>query len=304
MTMQASFDPVIEKPLSRVAIGCHGLRAPDIMSSVLDRYVEAGGTIFDSAYTYGNGLVDQLLGQWHRRSGIRNKIVIVGKGAQAPCHPDVIAPQLDESLDRLQTDYLDIYFLHRDNPEVPVGEFVDALDREFQRGRIRMFGGSNWTLPRVDEANAYAGKNNRQRFGAISNQFSLAEMIDPVWPGCISSSTADDVAWFKSRGVSLFAWSSQARGFFSDRAAPDKRMDSELERCWCSEENFARRDRAQELAQKHRTTLTRIALAYLLAQTFPIFPIIGPVTTAELDESLGALDVALSPAEADWLRTG
>ena len=73
-------------------------------------------------------------------------MVVLGKGAHTPlAYPDVIGRQLAESLERLQTDYLDIYLMHRDNPAVPVGEFVDAMDAEVKAGRIRVYGGSNWT---------------------------------------------------------------------------------------------------------------------------------------------------------------
>jgi aryl-alcohol dehydrogenase-like predicted oxidoreductase len=63
--------------------------------------------------------------------------MVIGKGAHSPeCFPDAISRQLDISLDRLKTGYLDVYFMHRDNPEVPVGEFVDAMDAEYRKGRI------------------------------------------------------------------------------------------------------------------------------------------------------------------------
>ncbi len=89
--------------------------------------------------------------------------MLIGKGAHSPlCYPDIIAKQLDQSLSRLKTDYVDIYFMHRDNTDVPVGEFVDAMDAEVKRGRIRgIFGGSNWTRARFDEAIAYAEKTGK-----------------------------------------------------------------------------------------------------------------------------------------------
>ena len=119
---------------------------------------------------------------------MREQSVIIGKGAHTPlCYPDMIGKQLTQSLDRLQTDHVDVYFMHRDNPDVPVGEFVDAMDAEVKAGRIRgPFGGSNWTRERMDEAIAYAEKNGKQKPGALSNNFSLAEMLEPIWPGCVA----------------------------------------------------------------------------------------------------------------------
>ena len=139
--------------------------------------------------------------------------------------------------------------MHRDNPDVPVGEFVDAMDAEVKAGRIRgPFGGSNWTRERMDEAIAYAERTGKQKPGALSNNFSLAEMLSPIWPGCITSSTDEWKAWLTARQMPNFAWSSQGRGFFTDRAGRDKRDNEELVRVWYSERNFERRDRAIELA--------------------------------------------------------
>ena len=77
--------------------------------------------------------------------------------------------------------------MHRDNPDVPVGEFVDAMDAEVKAGRIRgPIGGSNWTRERLDAAIDYARANGKTELGALSNNFSLAEMVDPIWPGCVA----------------------------------------------------------------------------------------------------------------------
>jgi aryl-alcohol dehydrogenase-like predicted oxidoreductase len=231
--------------------------------------------------------------------------VVIAKGAHTPnCNPEAVTTQLHRSLEMLQTDHIDVYFMHRDNPAVPVAEFVDVLDEHFRAGRIRSFGGSNWTPARIDEANAYAASHGREKFRHMSNQFSLADMIDAVWPGCISASDDESVAWLKRTSTNLFAWSSQARGFFTDRAGRDKRNDAGLARSWYGDANFARRDRAIELAERRDTTLPAIALAYVLAQEFPVYALIGPLNLAELRSSLSCLRAPLTVAEARWLRDG
>src|SRR3546814_16994332 len=101
--------------------------------------------------------------------------------------------------------------LHRDNPDGPVGECVDALDRLARAGRMRVFGGSNWTTARIDAANAYADAHGRQRFAAVSNQVSLAEMLEPVWARCISASAEARLGWHRRTGIPAFACSSPAR---------------------------------------------------------------------------------------------
>ncbi|MCZ7502403.1 aldo/keto reductase [Agrobacterium sp. ST15.13.015] len=297
--------PGLAKPASVVALGFEFFPNFASASLTLDAFYEAGGNLFDTAYVYGAGRTEAIFGDWHTSRNVpREEIVLIGKGAHSPlCYPDMIAKQLDQSLARLKTDYVDAYFMHRDNLEVPVGEFVDAMDAEVRRGRIRgIFGGSNWTRERMDEAAAYAAKNGKQAPAALSNNFSLAEMLDPIWAGCVAASDDEWKAWLQSRQIPNFAWSSQGRGFFTDRAGRDKHDDEEIVRVWYSDRNFVRRDRAIELAQKLGRHPIHIALAYVIAQPFPVIPLIGPRTIAELEDSLSALDIKLTAEQVKWLE--
>jgi predicted dehydrogenase/aryl-alcohol dehydrogenase-like predicted oxidoreductase len=297
--------PGIAKPASAVALGFEFFPNFASASLTLDAFHEAGGNVFDTAYIYNRGLTEAIFGGWHTSRGVnREEIVLIGKGVHSPlCYPDVIAKQLDESLERLKTDYVDVYFMHRDNTEIPVGEFVDAMDAEVRAGRIRgIFGGSNWTRERLDEAIAYAEKNGKTAPAALSNNFSLAEMLDPIWAGCVAASDDDWKTWLKAKQMPNFAWSSQGRGFFTDRAGRDKLDDEEIVRVWYSERNFTRRDRAIELAKKLGRHPIHIALAYVIAQPFPVIPLIGPRTIAELEDSLSALDIRLTPEQVKWLE--
>ena len=150
---------------------------------------------------------DRVLGDWIKQRGVRDQTIIIAKGAHTPfCDPRNMRTQIHQSLEWLQTDYADVYMLHRDNPDIPVGEFVDVLNEEVKAGRIGIFGGSNWSLERIDEANDYAKKKGLQGFGAVSNQFSLARMVNPPWGGCISASDEASKKWFASTGIPLFAW--------------------------------------------------------------------------------------------------
>jgi aryl-alcohol dehydrogenase-like predicted oxidoreductase len=252
------------------------------------------------------GRAERVLGEWLRSRGTRDGAVVIGKGAHSPLtYPDVIARQLGETLDRLGTDHVDVYFMHRASLEVPVGEFVDAMDAEVKAGRIRgPIGGSNWTRERLDAAIDYARANGRTELAAFSNNFSLAEMMDPIWAGCIHASDAGWKAWATERQLTNFAWSSQGRGFFTDAAGRDKHDIPELVRVWYSDANFARRDRAIELAERLGKRPIHVALAYTLAQPFPVLPLIGPRRLVELDDSLEALSIRLTPEQVRWLDTG
>ncbi len=288
--------PGVEKPISRVFMGTMAADSHPEAAVLYDDFFRRGGNAFDTACIYRGGRSEQLLGRWVANRGIRDEVVILGKGAHHPhCYPAAISRELDESLERLQTDYVDIYMLHRDNVEVPVGEFVDVLNRELEAGRIRAFGGSNWTLERVKAANAYAAENDLEGFCALSNNFCLAQMVQPVWEGCISSSEPEFRRWHEETCMPVIAWSSQGRGFFTGATG------AEVERCWGCDENARRRERVEEMAEEKGVPPVAVALAYVLCQPFPTFPIIGPQTPEETRTSLLALDLDLKPEEVAWL---
>ena len=285
----------VEKPVSRVVMGTlnrHDLRHASVM---YDDYFEMGGTCFDTARTYRGA--EATLGLWLRNRGVREQAVVVTKGAHTPnCYPEVVTTQLAQSLDALGTDYVDVYLLHRDNPKVPVGEFVDVLNEHAAAGRIRAFGVSNWTIARFEEANEYAAKHGRMGFAVLSNNLSLARMIEPPWEGCVSASDPESRRWLDAHQIPLLSWSSQAQGFFAGDGP------TQFPASWHGDDNLERRERARTLAKEKGVEPTTIALTYVLAQPFPAFPVIGPATMRETASSLEALGVALSPNEVAWLN--
>jgi aryl-alcohol dehydrogenase-like predicted oxidoreductase len=166
---------------------------------------------------------------------------------------------------------------------------------------MKAFGGSNWALERVQQANEYAALKGLVGFAALSNNFSLARMVDPVWGGCIGSADAQSRAWLTEHQIALFPWSSKARGFFvrGDRSFTG---EAELVRCWYSDDNFDRFDRVRQVAQERGVLPINVALAYVLHQPFPTFPLIGPRALNELITSFPALDIELTPEEVRWLN--
>jgi aryl-alcohol dehydrogenase-like predicted oxidoreductase len=299
----------IGKPVSRLVMGADTNHTLTDTALLFDDYLARGGNAFDTSHHYGwpRGACERNLGRWIRERGIRDQVVVIEKGGNPPNGtPAGLAVELAEGLERLDMERVDIYMLHRDNEQVPIGEWVEALNRHLDAGRMTVFGLSNFSLPRLRAFDAYARAKGLRSFAMVSNQFSLARMLDAPWPGLhlVSSSDEESRAWFAETRTPLMSWSSQARGFFSSRAARADRSDADLVRCWYSDDNFARKERAEALARRRGVEPTAIALAYVLAQPFPTFPLIGPKRPGETRRSLEALAVELTAEESRWLRTG
>lgn len=290
-----------QRPVSRIVMGVDHPRTLPLLSALFDDFVERGGNAFDTAWLYGGGHPERLMGQWMRNRQIRDDLFLIGKGAHTPhVTPDAIHSQLDESLERLQTDWIDQYFMHRDDPQVPVGEFVDAMDAEVRAGRITAYGGSNWSIERFEQANDWAAAHGRTPMTALSNTFSLAEALDVPWPGCRAMTDRGSKQWLARTGTAIFPWSAQARGFFA-RADEDDRSDAELVRCYYSPDNFERLRRARALSQELGVSTMAIGLAWLLHQPFPVFPLIGPRQISETVSSLDGLQVELTAEQVAHL---
>jgi predicted dehydrogenase/aryl-alcohol dehydrogenase-like predicted oxidoreductase len=304
IAMQYASIAGVDKKISRLILGCDNQPAYPHAAVMFDDYFARGGNAFDTAFIYGGGRHETFLGEWLTARKVREQAVIIAKGAHTPfCDPKNLTRQLLQSLERLQTDYADIYLMHRDNPEIPVGEFIDVLNEHQRAGRIRAFGGSNWSLVRIQEANEYARKKNLLGFAAVSNQFSLARMVEPPWAGCLTANEPAFIQWLTQTKTPLLAWSSQSRGFFvNGRAHPDKRDDAELVRCWYAPDNFQRLERVKELAKEKNVEPINIALAYVLQQAFPALALVGPRSLSETHSSMAALSVSLTAAERRWIN--
>ena len=178
------------------------------------------------------------------------------------------------------------------------------MEAERAAGRVRAYGFSNWSRERIQAAREYADRRGLPPIRLVSNNVSLAEMGEAPWPGCISSSTPDWRAWFAESGTVSLPWSSQAQGFFAPGRIESARGDEDFQRAWMSEENLARLRRVNELADERSTSPVAVALAYVLNQPCPTFPVIGTRNAHHLDESMQALHVDLTPADMAWLADG
>lgn len=310
--------PGVRKAVSRIVLGTMIVNVDEEERSreLLDAAFELGINTFDTAHVYAGGNSERCLGPWISDRGIREKVVIIGKG----CHhnadrnrvtPFDIAADLHDSLARLRMDYIDIYMLHRDDPSVPVGPIVEALNEQMHAGRIRAFGGSNWDHTRIAQANDYATANHLTPFTVSSPNFGLAEQVENPWgPGCVTLSGARNEAarrWYRHNGIGIFAYSSLGRGLFSGRITRENYTeiaDGACRKAYCHDVNFQRLDRATEMAREKGVTLPQIALAYVLNQGLDMFALVGAASREECGANMEALNIKLNRKELKWLESG
>ena len=310
----------LEKHISKLIMGNDNQTNYDEAAKLWDHWIEVGGNAFDNAHIYGGGSMETLLGKWHKSRNNLNDLVIIAKGAHTPnCNPKSISIQLTESLDRLECDTADIYIMHRDNLEIPVSEFIDVLNEEKQKGRIKIFGGSNWGLKRFQEANEWAKINNKLGFSILNNNLALCKMINPLWAGCVSSNDNKILKYLENTNTAHLSWSSQGRGYFLPDEITQKIEDEITQAetwrqpgehssgplsCFDSEENRERKKRAIALALKMKTNAQNIAGAWPINLNFPSFALIGPRNIEEIDSSLKNLKIDLDDDQVNWLNLG
>jgi len=315
--MQYGRVPGINKPISRLVQGTMPLDLDDVDKSfgLLDAVFSLGCNTFDAAHVYSGGGCERMLGRWIEERGLRERVVILTKGAHHNADrrrvtPFDITSDLHDSLARLKVSTIDLYMLHRDDPSVPVGPIVEVLNEHKAAGLIDAFGGSNWSHERVQAANAYAEARGLTPFVASSPQFSLADMVQAPWEECVSIGGAGGEparAWYRQAGMALFTWSSLAGGFFSGRFSRgnldtfEDYFDRLCVKSYCNEDNFRQLDRAVELAESRGLTLPQAALAYVTNYPLNIFALVGCRTGTEFEANVAALDVELTAEEIAWL---
>lgn len=308
-----------KKPVSRLVLGTMGMVDREDLTADferLDAALEMGIQTLDTAMGYGRGTTEIALGKYFKSRGNRDDVYLISKA----CHPSPwrrrvttfdLSADLHDALAKMGTDRIDLYMLHRDDPSVPVSDLMDTLDRHRREGKILDYGVSNWTIARIEEANAYARANNMPELAANSPGFSLAMQYREPWaPGCVTISGPENRearAWLAKKGMPVLAYSSMARGLFSGRVSRElcrtnpEQVDPVCMKAYCGEENFLRLERAAELAERKGATLPQIALAFVLRGDMNAFAIIGAENREEMISSVQALEVKLTAEERAWM---
>lgn len=179
----------------------------------LDQYVEIGGNTIDTAHIYTGGESELVIGRYVEERNLRKELVILTKGGISTLQRQVLHSELLTSLERLRTDYIDLYALHRDDASLTVGEIIEMLNEYISAGKIHAIGASNWTPARILEANQYAAEHGLVGFTFNSPNLSLAKPKEAYWNGVLH--VDEEMARLhENTKLPCLSWSPLARGFF------------------------------------------------------------------------------------------
>lgn len=312
-----------ELDVSELCLGTNmfGTATPQAQAEeILDTFVALGGNFLDTAHSYGDWIPDapraaseHVIGAWLKKKNNRDRIVLATKGCEFDYRagdfalrvtPALLEQDLLGSLAALQTDYIDLYWLHRDDPSKPVQAIVDALIAHQQAGRIRYFGCSNWSVARIEEAQAYAKSIGHDGFVACQPLWGLAAPNrDAMQKYCPGGYYEDGYQALHKAGLTMIPYSSQSRGFFSKLASGSRAtLSPDLAELYYNEENLRKLEAVKTRAAYHGVGINDIVLAYLTSQPLPTIPIIGCSRSVQLRESANACMLELDIAELQLLR--
>lgn len=307
--------------MSKIVCGTDyfGVNIPEERAfALMDRYMELGGNVIDTARIYGKNPTEPdldeaysnsepIVGRWIKSRNCRDKIVLVTKGGHHS-FKDMSRRRLDKasldydvatSLHELDVDCVDIYFLHRDDPSRPVSEIMDTLDAHVKAGRIRALGASNWSVARIDEANAYARENGKTPFSISQIHWCAAQVPDNLWDDSTIQIMDDaEYAGYEKNKIPVMAFSSQARGYFSKMLSgqplPEKRMSR-----YDTPENRRRLEFIRTLSQEKGAPASALMLAYITSSPVQGAAIVGCSRLEQLEETMSHADLTLTEQERD-----
>lgn len=273
--------------------------------AVLDAYVEGGGNFIDTADSYSRwvpghvgGESEAVLGRWMRERGNRARIVVATKVGNpmgdGPNDRGVsrarIMDSVEQSLRRLQTDYIDLYQAHIDDRDTPLEETLRAFDDLIRQGKVRYIGASNYSAWRLATALWTSDKHGYARYETLQPRYNLAareEYERELEPLC------------QEQGIGVITYSSLASGFLSGKYRAGQPLPSSaraqgVQRGYMNERGFAILDAVERVAREQGATPGQVALAWILARPAITAPIASTTSVEQTRELLGAADVRLS----------
>lgn len=269
---------------------------------ILDNYLDVGGNLLDTAAVYGLGASEKTIGEWMSTRGTRNCVFISTKGG----HPAIpswkkriteadIRADIEASLRNLGTDYVDVYFLHRDDEDLPVSEIMPILDRLVREGKTRYIGASNWTVARINEANDFAKENGMTPFTVSQIMWSGAR-INPqgVYDPTLVAMDDDQHAGYAENGLPVMAYTAQAQGLFShiQKDGYDS-LSASMTATYLNDTTRRRAEIILSIAAKTGLSPTALSLAFLLGdRRVTALPILGISRVERLTEALQVLTLS------------
>jgi aryl-alcohol dehydrogenase-like predicted oxidoreductase len=298
--------------VSRLALGAMlmGEKTPTAEAHrMLDRFADAGGTLVDTADTYGRGESERVLAPWLARR--RDDVVLATKvrfetddPPGAGLAPGRIRAACDASLRRLGVDVIDLYQLHGPDPDVPLEETLEALDGLVRAGKVRALGASNFPAWLLAWAVALQDRNGWSPFVSLQAQYSLVER----------SVELEALPFCRAAGLGALPWGPLGAGFLTGRYRRDAAMPpgsrmggaaDDLEEAPARraiERNFRVIDAAEEIAAARGATVAQVAIAWLRDVDGVTAPIVGPRTVEQLEDLLAGADLVLTAEERERLE--
>jgi aryl-alcohol dehydrogenase-like predicted oxidoreductase len=284
--------------------------------SQMDSFFAHGGNFFDTARVYadwlpgGHSASEKTLGAWIKERKLRDKAVISTKGA-CPDFKTMNIPRLssgevrsdlEESLEALGTDYIDLYFLHRDDVSRPVEEIFETLEAFKKEGKILRYGCSNWTLARMEEADTVAARRGLEGFICNQIQFSLGDLVVTE----ISDKTTvpmdqDIYTWHERTRKAVMAYTSSCNGWFSKKLL-GKSVSPGQEAVYNNGPNRRLLEKLRIWETELGVSAAVLVSSYVMTQVFPSVPISSFSSVDQLEELVSAADFSLPPEALDAVR--
>jgi aryl-alcohol dehydrogenase-like predicted oxidoreductase len=303
--------------VSKLCLGCmtygdHSWRewilTEDQSRPFLKQAMDAGINFYDTANVYSYGASETVLGNFFHDQGIKRDDVVIATKVYSEMGPGpnqrglsrkAIFQELDASLRRLRTDFVDLYQTHRWDPATPIEETMDALDDCVRSGKVRYLGASSMYAWQFAKAQAVAQQNGWARFVSMQNHYNLIyrEEEREMMPLC-----AD-------QGVGVIPWSPLARGFLAGNRhkggggeTTRSKSDPFGAKIYYRDDDFAVVDRLTEVAKQLGKPNMQVALAWMMTKPFVTAPIIGASKPHHLDDAVAALEITLSPEDVRRLE--
>ena len=299
--------------ISRIAFGTGSVMkdlTKDEYFALFDLYAEKGGNVLDTAPGYCGGRSERYIGEWMKLHHNREKMFISTKACHAfPGEPSRLTfkdmtDDLNQSLNQLDTDYIDIFWIHNDDPAVPVEKIMDDLNRVIENGKIRSIGCSNWTVDRLEEANAYASSAGLHGFFANQIQWSLAAAETDAYARAFNALTMDDRSydWYVKNDIAVFAFSAAARGFFSVAAAGGLEAVSETTMAFFgTPNNIKRLENVKKYMAEHNCSASVPVIGYITNNRLKGIALTSASRISTLEETMEAANAEMTAEEADAL---